>query len=128
MDLDGASEAERSTVVVELLPAGSLGYAAVVSLCGEHDVGTSGAIAGALAPIRGNVLVDLSGCEFIDSSVITALIDKFRALERDACRLELVVPPSVANVTRIIDVIGLRTLIAVHDRSPVASQPERALP
>jgi anti-anti-sigma factor len=103
---------------VELRPLHVAGYAAIVMLRGEHDLATSDELVAALAPIAGNMLVDLSACEFVDSTVIGALISKSAALGRDGYRLELFVPAANAIVTRVIDVVGLRTLITVHEELP----------
>jgi anti-anti-sigma factor len=105
---------------VELQHPRADGYVAVVSLCGEHDLATSGAIHAALAPLGGNVLVDLSACELIDSSVIGELLEKYEDLRRAGHRLDLLVPPGSASVRHSIDVIGLGTLLTVHDSMPHA--------
>lgn len=120
--MDALSQAQRSgdrePIEVELSPMGVPGYAAIVSLCGEHDLATSAAIRIALLPIYGNVLVDLSACEFIDSTVIGSLLEKAEDLRREGHRLELVVPSENTRVRRIIDVIGLHTILAVYQRTP----------
>lgn len=108
---------------VELDPSHTRGYAAIVLLCGEHDLATSPEIGLALAPIRGDLLIDLSGCEFIDSAVIAALLEKFEDLRREGYRLELLIPPEQKNVRRVIEVIGLGTLMTVHDAIPGAGSP-----
>jgi anti-anti-sigma factor len=115
-------EDSRDPIRVELHPAHADGYVALVSLCGEHDLATSGAIHAALAPIDGNVLVDLSECEFIDSSVIGELLEKYEDLRRKGHRLDLLVPPDRSSVRRIVDVIGLGTLLTVHDSLPLAGR------
>jgi anti-anti-sigma factor len=94
------------------------GYAAVVSLHGEHDLATRDQVEGALAGIFGSVLVDLSDCPFLDSTVIVALIAQLQARDRDGHRLELVVPPANTAIMRIVDVVGLRDLMLVHDAFP----------
>src|SRR3954468_14963827 len=111
-------ESSRQPIQVELRPSDADGYVALISLSGEHDLATSGAIHAALAPIEGNVLVDLSECEFMDSSVIGELLEKYEDLRREGHRLDLLVPPGRASVRRIIDVVGLDTLITVHDSMP----------
>jgi anti-anti-sigma factor len=103
---------------VELAPRRAHGYDAVVYLCGEHDLATSPELGIVLAPIHGNLLVDLSECGFIDSTVIAALIEKFEDLRREGHRLELVVPPGATSVRRAVEIIGLGTLMTVHDSMP----------
>ena len=61
---------------VEVAPEFDPGYAATVLLRNEHDLASSEGIASVLAPILGNVLVDLSECEFMDSTVISVLLKK----------------------------------------------------
>lgn len=94
------------------------GYSAVVSLRGEHDLATMPALRVALAPLCGDVLVDLTDCDFIDSSVIGVLVEKHGELRRDDHGLELVVPGEGASVRRIITVTGLHSMLAVHEAVP----------
>jgi anti-anti-sigma factor len=99
----------------------------VVAVRGELDLSTTSDLEGpleeAIASGDASVLIDLSGCEFIDSTVIAALLEKFEDLRREGYRLELLVPPEQKNVRRVIEVIGLGTLIAVHDAIPRAGGP-----
>jgi anti-sigma B factor antagonist len=116
---DGHNPIPSTTAIeIELRPVRALGYAALVSLAGEHDLATSDELVAALAPLAGNVLVDLSTCEFIDSTVIGAVIAKSADLARDGHRLELVVPPANRIVTRVVDVVGLRALVTVYEQVP----------
>jgi anti-anti-sigma factor len=100
---------------IELDPSHTRGYAAIIFLCGEHDLASSSDIGIALAPIQGDLLIDLSECEFIDSTVIAALLEKFEDLRREGHRLELLVPPEKTSVRRIIEIVGLASLIPMHD-------------
>ena len=110
----------RAGVVdIEVAAETTPGYAATVILRSEHDLATSHGIEATLAPLAGNVLVDLSECEFMDSTVITVLLRKARELAREGYRLELVVPPENVHVARIAEVVGLRAFTTVHDRRPV---------
>jgi anti-anti-sigma factor len=93
-------------------------YAAIVSLHGEHDLATAATIRDALSPLYGPILLDLSPCEFIDSTVIRTLLDKHRQLETDGHRLELLVPPDRKVIRRVLDVSGLRLVLTVHDTMP----------
>jgi anti-anti-sigma factor len=105
-------------VDVEFWPLRAPGYAAVVSLRGEHDLGTSAAIADALSPLDGYVLVDLSECDYIDSTVVGVILAKLHDLMLQGHALELVIPPDRENVLRIIEIVGLRALVTVHDGMP----------
>lgn len=71
------------SVNVDLHPTEAPGFAAIVWLAGEHDLSTSDAIRDALSPIFGNVLLDLSECTFIDSSVISVIVGDVRARARE---------------------------------------------
>lgn len=106
-------------VEVQFMPAGSPAFAALVALHGEHDLYTCDALDEALASIAGAVLLDLSDCPFIDSSVIGVIVERARLMRREGHRLELVVPRANAHVARVVDVVGLRTYVAVHERVPV---------
>jgi anti-sigma B factor antagonist len=96
------------------------GYQALVSLGGEHDLASSSELRATLEPILGNVLVDLTRCEFMDSTVIGVLLAKQKDMQREGRRLDLVVPRENAAVARVIDVVGMRELLTVHERLPLA--------
>jgi anti-anti-sigma factor len=105
-------------IEVERGPAHAPGYAAIVRLRGEHDLDSSVAIREALDSIDGDVLIDLSGCGFMDSSVIGMLLRRFQERTRRGQRLELVVPPENRIIARTIEIASLRELLTVHDRAP----------
>ena len=114
-----ASRTPSAPVVdVELAPRAPSGYVALVSLHGEHDLASSDELRAALDPIAGDLLVDLSACAFIDSTVIAVLLGKRHALRDAGHRLELVVPAANVPVARVLDVVGMRDLVRVHERMP----------
>jgi len=90
---------------------------AVVSLFGEHDLGGKQRLSDALAAagVRRNVLVDLSACTFIDSSVIGALFAARSQLAERGGRLELVIPPEATAVRRVADLTMLGSLLTIHE-------------
>jgi anti-sigma B factor antagonist len=106
------------SVEVQYAPPGFPGYAAIVALHGEHDLDTHRAILDALEPIFGDVLLDLSRCPFIDSTVIGVIVSRAQVLRREGHHLELVVPPSNAHVARVVDIVGLRSFLTVHPSAP----------
>lgn len=108
----------QPSVDVVLRPSTLTAFAAVITLRGEHDLATSSDVRAALGPIYGNVLVDLSDCRFIDSTVIGVLIGKHRELEREGHRLELIVPSANLVVTRSLSLVGMTSLLAVRDSLP----------
>jgi anti-anti-sigma factor len=103
--------------IVEVLPrpANAPGYAAIVRVGGEHDIASIPRIRETLESIHGNVLVDLSDCTFLDSSVIHALVDDACERRREWESLELIVPVANASVARALRISGLSTLLVVHE-------------
>jgi anti-anti-sigma factor len=91
-------------------------YSAVVALCGEHDLATSEAVRVALAPLCGHILVDLTDCSFIDSTIISILVNKATSLKRDGHELELRVPPD-SIVARALAIIGLQHFLTIRAAS-----------
>jgi anti-anti-sigma factor len=93
-------------------------FAAIVVLRGEHDLGSSPSIREALDAVNGDVLLDLTDCGFVDSSVIGTILRRFQERARTGHRLELIVPPENRIITRTIEIASLRELLTVHDRIP----------
>jgi hypothetical protein len=75
-------------VEVRLAPYAGL-YAAVVVLRGEHDLASASALERTLAPLDGDVLVDLATCEFIDLIAYRIIRDKRRPLADAGYRLDV---------------------------------------
>jgi anti-anti-sigma factor len=98
-------------------------YAAIVSLRGEHDLESSLALRQTLDSIEGDVLVDLSRCGFMDSSVIGTLLRTSQERARAGHRLELIVPPANRIIVRTIEIASLRELLTVHDELPPDESP-----
>jgi anti-anti-sigma factor len=107
------SVTDAPTVALRVRPAYPPGYAAVVDLCGEHDLASNEEIEAALALVDGDLLIDLSDCPFVDSTVIAALIRKSQELTRNGHRLDLVVPPTNAQVHRVFDIVGMSTFVTI---------------
>jgi anti-anti-sigma factor len=118
-----SDEAERSTAPVDGPVPGTVALerhapgVAIVTLCGEHDLATRAEIGATLGRVGGeaDVLVDLSECSFIDSSVIGALVAAFQAFVERGRRLELVVPSEAVTIQRVVKVAGLATFLAIHE-------------
>ena len=92
--------------------------AAVVTLGGDHDVSSRGAIADAfnVAATGRDLLVDLSECTFIDSTIIKLLLRTMRVLEATGARFELVIDPSPGgHVSRVSALMGIADVISTHD-------------
>jgi anti-anti-sigma factor len=120
------SEVVKPTIEVDARPRGAAGVAAIVRLGGEHDLATVVELRDILRGIDGHVLVDLSDCLFIDSSVIATLISEAGERRTRNERLELVVP-SNGLIGRTLEIVGIPALLIVHDRVPdsTASSGER---
>jgi anti-anti-sigma factor len=103
---------------VRLAHGGSSPYSAVVTLRGAHDLNTSTGLKAALAPLEGDLLLNLAECEFMDSTVIGLVIGKARALNRHGQYLELIVAPD-SQVERALATLGVDEIITVHDHMPV---------
>lgn len=82
------------------------GEIAVISLLGEHDVTTAwevrNAIAFALA--QGTLVVDLSETEFIDSSIVHALVDSVQLASAQGLRISLQLQTH-ASVKRMLEIM-----------------------
>lgn len=100
-------------VEVEFRPPG-IGF---VTLHGEHDLSTQQCLSEALATAsaKRDVLVDLSECTFMDSSVIAALFRAGQKLKERGGRLELVIPESATAIKRVADVTLLAAMLPIHE-------------
>ena len=89
----------------------------MLTLRGEHDLSTETALAEALGQARpqARVLVDLSECAFLDSSVIKRLISAHAQQLRVGGRLELVIPPEARMVERLARLIRLHEVMRIHE-------------
>jgi anti-anti-sigma factor len=113
MQNDGPDLTPRP-IEIDLKPDDAPTFAAAVRLCGEHDLATGPDIREALKPIHGDVLVDLSACEFIDSTVIGVLLADANARKAQGHRLELLVPADNRNIHRTLHVSGVAKLLAIR--------------
>jgi anti-anti-sigma factor len=103
--------------VVEVVPPPAVapGYAAIVRVCGDHDIATLPRIRETLELIAGSVLIDLSDCTFLDSSVINAFVDEAHERRRKWRSLELIVPAANERVGRTLWMAGVSELLIVHE-------------
>ena len=96
--------------------------ASIVTLCGEHDLSSTPQIKGAFEEIgaRRSVLVDLSHCIFIDSSVVSALLRASEALRTQGGQLSLVISGDRHQaVRRLIELMRVdRVLPTCETREP----------
>jgi anti-anti-sigma factor len=91
--------------------------AAVVTLGGDHDVASLDAITDAFDVAGGgrDLLVDLSECTFIDSTIIKLLLRTMRLQEANDARLELVIDSNgTGHVARVAELMGIADVIPTH--------------
>lgn len=90
----------------------------VVVVYGEHEHASRATLRDALAPLRTHVLIDLSWCAFLDSSIVAVILAKHAELERVGHWLELVVPSRQIDLTRTVQRLGIGQLLAVREPGP----------
>ena len=91
----------------------------VVSIRGELDMGTAPELESLLTDLTsapaGSVLIDLSDCEFIDSTGVALIVQAWQRIDQAADgegRLVLCCPNS--QVRRLLDITGVENSIAMH--------------
>lgn len=87
----------------------------VVRVAGELDLATHERLGEELTAIAaggGAIVVDLSACDFIDSSGIRALLIGRQAAEDNGGSLALAAPKP--QVVRILDVTGVASALPIH--------------
>jgi anti-anti-sigma factor len=86
----------------------------VVRITGELDLATSPRLEEALAARApgARLVIDLSGCTFLDSSGVRVLVTTATARAEEGDRLELVVvDPAIA---RVLAITGVDTVVDIH--------------
>jgi anti-anti-sigma factor len=113
----GAEIPAEASIEVEDLASGT----AVVVLRGEHDLNGKTRLAEVLAHAlrRGNVVVDLEPCTFLDSMVIATLLSATRRAEAVGV-LGLVVPPEAEIVARIASLMRISSFVPIHPSRALA--------
>ena len=88
-----------------------------VTVHGELDQGTAPQLRGVLGSAMGeattSVLVDLSGCEFIDSTGLSLLVEAKRRLGEDGRGFGVCCPD--ADVRRLLELTGIDEAIGLFD-------------
>ena len=88
-----------------------------ISVRGELDLSTAPELEGpleqALASEGGSVLIDLSKCEFIDSTGIALIVRAWQRLDGEDSRA-LVICSDNDQVRRVLEITGLELSIPVH--------------
>jgi anti-sigma B factor antagonist len=91
----------------------------VVSVRGELDLSTApdleGPLEAALAGGDASVLIDLTECEFIDSTGIALIVRAWQQLDGDAeHESRLAISSSNDQVQRVLEISGLNLSISIH--------------
>jgi anti-anti-sigma factor len=102
----------QSTIEIEIHTPTSC----IVTLQGEHDVASSEAFTMALALARDytSVLVDLTTCTFIDTTITSAVVAAAAHMRQADRSLELIVPPGARATRRVLRLAGVLPLIPLH--------------
>jgi anti-sigma B factor antagonist len=99
----------------ELLEGGGT---CVVSVAGELDLSTAPRFKRTLLAALGNapasVIVDLTECEFIDSSALNILIGARQRLAGDGVSVGLSIVTPSPTIRKVFEITGLATLFAIH--------------
>lgn len=89
-----------------------------ISVQGELDLSTAPDLEGPLEKTlengEGSVLIDLSRCEFIDSTGIALLVRAWQRLDSDGSGRDLVLCSQNDQVRRVLEITGLELSIPVH--------------
>jgi anti-anti-sigma factor len=96
---------------------------------GEHDFHSWSEVTLALATAsqRERLLVDLSDCTFLDSTMLTVLLVAAKQLRLRGGELAVAIPAGI-QVHRIFQVMNVDALVAIHESLPVAIASLRAVP
>jgi anti-anti-sigma regulatory factor len=110
---------EAPLPTVRVVPGlGRASRSTAVFLYGEHDYAAKETVERALEALGGHIIVDLSWCTFIDSSIIALILVKHATLARNGDYLEVIVPPTQQHLTGTFDRLGMRDLLHVRDAPP----------
>jgi anti-anti-sigma factor len=109
----------RDSIEFEVHSAGL----AIVTLRGEHDLGTAPEITTQLtaASDQLEVLVDLSRCTFVDSTVIGALLRMSNAMHARGGMLSLVIPSGKHQAVRgVFELMSIERLLPTYETRAAA--------
>lgn len=89
-----------------------------ISVRGELDLSTAPELEGPLEQVlesgEGSVLIDLSQCEFIDSTGIALIVRAWQRLDSGNNGRTLVICSQNNQVRRVLEITGLELSIPVH--------------
>lgn len=95
---------------------------AIVTVHGEHDLSSEAALRDAFdyAAAHSSVVIDLSDCSFMDSTVIAALLRTARSVQSKGDGFAIVIPSAQRQLARIAEMTGLEDVISVHTSQDAA--------
>jgi anti-anti-sigma factor len=104
----------ETSVEIDSAPGGDV----VVRLCGDHDLSTKPRLLHALAGVRraSGVVIDLTECTFVDSTIIAAIMHASRASSAKGPSVSLRLPSDTSYVYRALSVAGLLDLLPASHR------------
>jgi anti-anti-sigma factor len=120
-------EARDPRIEVDPGPEGDV----VVRLCGDHDLSTKPRLLEALAAVRRapGVVIDLTRCTFVDSTIIAAILHASRGGAKKGTNVSVLLPSDTSYVYRALAVAGFRELLPASHPIGAARQgsgdPER---
>lgn len=110
----------------------TMGSSVVLSIAGEVDIATTAELSEALGTALGSgvkrLVCDLSGVGFLDAAGLTSLLLAYR--QAIACRVQLDLAGLQPLPRRVIALVGLDSVFALHDRvaEAVDAQAQRPAP
>jgi anti-sigma B factor antagonist len=102
---------EKPRIDIRSVPGNVL----ILTLIGDHDLATKPMLLAGLADAapEAAIVIDLTRCTFVDSTVIGAILGA-RVPEPCNPRVCLVFPPDTSYVVRALSVVGMRDLLPVY--------------
>lgn len=86
---------------------------AVVRVSGELDMATCSLVEEAISSaVPSRVIVDLTGCTFLDSSGVSVLVAAYREAAANGGDVELVAADP--NIVRVLEITNVNTVLAIH--------------
>lgn len=94
----------------------------VISVTGELDLHSAPQLESELAGLHDKnvrtVVVDLTGCEFIDSTALALLVNAHKRLGAAQARFSIVTPDR--NIRKVFEITGLDRVLTIHQTRAVA--------
>jgi anti-anti-sigma factor len=109
---DADSRDVPASVEMRSVPGGGI----IVALVGDHDLSTKTQLLARLAGVGrpARLVIDLSGCTFVDSTIIAVILGACHTTSPSEQRVSLVLPNDTSYVYRALSVIGARDLVPIH--------------